>query len=152
MILATDETYYESTPRIDEVGCEAYKADDESLQLLETPLLPDLSAVIDEISREPVWVYKGAERIAVASAGGDRTVLASLWESRERHGERETVYRFWASGGGGERRGGAASAAATTATTTTLTPLRLLGGLTYQWESLPCITAAMPMPSASSAQ
>ena len=84
---------------------------------METPLLPDLSAVVDEESQEPVWKFKGEERISVASAGGDGTVQAGLWEARARHGERETVYRFWASGGGkggdgGEQRGAAAAAAA----------------------------------------
>ena len=83
---------------------------------METPLLPDLSAVVDEESQEPVWKFKGEERISVASAGGDGTVQAGLWEARARHGERETVYRFWASGGGkggdgGEQRGAAAAAA-----------------------------------------
>ena len=117
VILATEETYYESTPRIDEVGCAAYKADDESQQLLEAPLLPDLSAVVDEETREPVWVFKGEERVAVASAGGDGTVLAGLWEARARHGERETVYRFWASGGQGSSGEGGAAAVAGAATT-----------------------------------
>lgn len=74
-------------------------------------MLPDLTAVVDEKTGEPVWAFKGEERISVASAGGDGTVLAELWEARARHGERETVYRFWASrdksrggGGGGDER------------------------------------------------
>ena len=104
VILATAETYYESTPRIDEVGCAAYEADDESLQLLETPLLPDLSAVVDEQTQEKVWAFKGEERISVASAGGDGTVLALLWEARARHGEKETVYRFWAAAESGGKK------------------------------------------------
>ena len=79
---------------------------------MEAPLLPDLAAVVDEETREPVWAFKGEERVSVASAGGDGTVLAGLWEARARHGERETVYRFWASGGGGGGRGGKGGGAA----------------------------------------